>query len=231
MRGVVRSLRVGLLVSTLAMSPALSAEPSFDCRKALTGIENFICSDDHLAEQDKRLSSLYSKISHPSESRAADLIVREQRDWIKDRNSYCSNQNPVDTRTCLDKSYRSQLFVLDSIASAEASGDPIILFEGKLRTASRDDPKEGPQEFNRAFHTMKSGDHVTSCSIMASFELTRYETGIGGLCILKSARGKTRNVLICDDTAVGNFKQIDEGPTPAKLYDVAQFVANHCTGG
>lgn len=231
MRSVVCSLRVGLLVSALATFPALSAEPSFDCRKAFTGIEKFICSDDHLAEQDERLSSLYSKISRPSDSIAVDLIVREQREWIKDRNTYCSNQDPVNTRTCLNNSYGSQFLLLESVASAEASGDPIILFEGKLRTASRDDPKEGPQEFNRAFHTMKSGDHVTSCSIMASVELTRYETGIGGLCILKSARGRTRNVLICDDTAVGNFKQIDEGPTPAKLYDVAQFAADHCTGG
>ena len=90
---------------------------------------------------------------------------------------------------------------------------------------------KGPDEFNPALQTMKLDARVTSCSIMVSVELTRYETGIGGLCTARNASGTTSHVLICDDIAVGNFKQMNEGSTPATLHDVAQFTADHCTGG
>ena len=230
-RRVVESVAVCGLLLIAPFSSASAAGPSFDCKKVLTAIESLICGNAHLADQDVELSRQFSKLSHASPPEVAHIIVKDQRNWVRYRNVSCSNHDPADTRACLTDAYRTRLVALDLLASAEDRGDPIIRFEGELRSASRTDPMKGPDEFNPALQTMKLDARVTSCSIMVSVGLTRYETGIGGLCTARNASGRTSHVLICDDTAVGNFKQMDEGSTPATLHDVAQFTADHCTGG
>ena len=82
-----------------ALALAIAA-PSFDCAKAATNVENMICSDEWLGRADQAVSLLYRSIP-PAAARA----VREQREWLADRDR-CKNS------ACLLDAYETRIWDL-----------------------------------------------------------------------------------------------------------------------
>ena len=84
--------------------PAWSA--SFDCAKATTATEIAICADPELSALDALMGILFS------ESEKTDLIILEQKQWLKFRDNCFSNTS------CLKEQYLTRLslnpFLLDN---------------------------------------------------------------------------------------------------------------------
>lgn len=83
---VVAALALG---GGMSATPALAANPSFDCAKASTAVEKLLCADDELARQDRLLSVVYGRAMDilPSEDQAA--LRTSQRAWARGRANAC----------------------------------------------------------------------------------------------------------------------------------------------
>jgi uncharacterized protein len=100
-----RRLRQACVVLLLTFpAPALAAKPSFDCGRALGKVEQLICSDDELAELDRKLADLHRS----GGERAAAQKVAEQK-WIHARNQ-CAQS--ADVRACVESLYRRRIIAL-----------------------------------------------------------------------------------------------------------------------
>lgn len=78
--------------------------PSFDCSVNLSSIERTICNDRELSSLDLELNSLYTKVNKSKED------IREQRDWLRERDKNCSDSK--DQRNCIASSYLQRIMVL-----------------------------------------------------------------------------------------------------------------------
>lgn len=90
--------------------PITPVSPSFDCKRAQSFRERFVCSDKELASLDVRMAQAYHKKLSVAPNR--DRVKSSQRDWIKSTDG-CRN------RDCLITAYNDQIFILTqaSIAS------------------------------------------------------------------------------------------------------------------
>ena len=87
---------VFLLYSSLISYAEEKIEPSFDCKKEGTKVEKMICSDAELAKSDKELNELYNKyLKFVTENLPdfKDVIIKSQRNWMKERNKITDIQN------------------------------------------------------------------------------------------------------------------------------------------
>ena len=71
---------------------------SFDCTKASTKIEKFICSDGELSKLDDELASLYASVRSQNQD-----IVSQQRKWLREKRGTC------ETVDCLKLVYRERI--------------------------------------------------------------------------------------------------------------------------
>jgi len=78
---------------------------SFNCDKAKTKIELAICQTSKLAHADIVLSKLYFQLK----SKRIDNIVKQQKEWIKDRDT-CSES--LDLKKCLLDKYNFRILAL-----------------------------------------------------------------------------------------------------------------------
>ncbi|WP_049769347.1 lysozyme inhibitor LprI family protein [Nitrobacter hamburgensis] len=69
--------------------PASAVEASFDCKKAASAIEKFICSQAVLRWQDLALSRSYRAASNAVVGAARDDLLVSQRDWVRERDRRC----------------------------------------------------------------------------------------------------------------------------------------------
>jgi uncharacterized protein YecT (DUF1311 family) len=84
-------------------------QPSFDCRKAATGIERAICADAALARMDRQAAELYAEhMANGYEKTELETWRRTQRAWLAKRNSDCTDASVA----CLKKSYAGRLAAL-----------------------------------------------------------------------------------------------------------------------
>ena len=98
---------IGLFVSTLLLTivPA-SANPSFDCAKASTKVENLICARPGLAQLDSDLADAYATaLRDVSWSSANKRIRADQHAWI-------ARRNRCDTAKCLRRLYHQRIGAL-----------------------------------------------------------------------------------------------------------------------
>ncbi len=114
---------VGVLVLAGASDHAAAA--SFDCSKASSATETMICEDNELSAADEQLAKAYALALKTAPS--PDAVKAEQRAWVKNERSKCSDA------PCLLKAYQERLSSL-SPASEEASISP------------ESDPKSAGQE-------------------------------------------------------------------------------------
>jgi uncharacterized protein YecT (DUF1311 family) len=85
-------MKMSILLATLLAATSTASAPSFDCGRAATAAERTICATPELAEADRLLAVVHSKVA-----RRAGLR-REQLAWIADRNR-------CDSKSCIAASY------------------------------------------------------------------------------------------------------------------------------
>lgn len=97
----------------LVLSGAAHAA-SFDCAKAATKIEKFICGDAELSKLDEELNAAYKAALQ--DEKQADTIKQAQKRWMKERNG-CSDAN------CVKAAYETRLSALRSSGGGSAKHD------------------------------------------------------------------------------------------------------------
>jgi len=85
---------------------AWSANPSFNCAKASSSVEKLICNDAELADLDRSLSSLYSRVMENSSAADQKRLKTEQRGWVKGRDDCWKSD---DMRGCVAREYRYRI--------------------------------------------------------------------------------------------------------------------------
>ncbi len=60
-----------------------SSDTSFDCRKAISRLENLICSDTNLASLDKALNDAYSSRIESASEIDKEMLRESQQEWVK----------------------------------------------------------------------------------------------------------------------------------------------------
>lgn len=104
-RGMSGYLKRSMQLAVLGwMAMTLSAQAaSFDCRKAGTQIEKFICADAELSKLDEQLSAAYKTALQ--DEKQADTVKQAQKQWIWGRNG-------CPTSDCLKKTYQARIHEL-----------------------------------------------------------------------------------------------------------------------
>ncbi|BCU06759.1 lysozyme inhibitor LprI family protein [Allochromatium tepidum] len=104
-------LATGLALQTLHAV----AQPSFDCTKATTLVENAICQDSELGALDETLAEQYQAVWRATSGESArQALKKSQRAWLAKRNQ-CQD------RPCLVRVYRERLDALDvAVADPES---------------------------------------------------------------------------------------------------------------
>jgi uncharacterized protein YecT (DUF1311 family) len=120
------SMRLMVMALTLAVaSPAFAqGGASFDCGKASTAIERTICQDPELAKADREMAAAYSALAGKLSGPAKEALVKDQVQWIADRNRACT----IDTDgmvPCLKVRYAART------ANLRAFGDGLYPFVGQ----------------------------------------------------------------------------------------------------
>lgn len=83
---------------------------SFDCAKAQTKVEKFICGDSKLSEMDEEMAALYEEIQKAS---SKDPVLKQaQRDWLKYRQTCLAPDYKQKESICLSYLYRKHLTIL-----------------------------------------------------------------------------------------------------------------------
>lgn len=80
-----------LLASISILVSTVSHSASFNCDKASTKVEHLICSDEQLGLLDEGLARNYKSLRTSFSPQKANTLRKEQRLWLKERNSKCSN--------------------------------------------------------------------------------------------------------------------------------------------
>ncbi|HUV67569.1 MAG TPA: SH3 domain-containing protein [Sedimentisphaerales bacterium] len=119
---VILSVKSKLLVSALvagmlSVIGTAQAQPSFDCSKASTRVENLICDKPRLAELDSELAEAYRIALRDAPWASANRRIRaEQKDWIAERNQ-CGAPR------CLREVYKQRIDELRAEVSAGNGGN------------------------------------------------------------------------------------------------------------
>lgn len=101
----------------LLAATAAQAQPSFDCSKASTRVENMICDHARIAELDSELADAYRIALRDSPWASANKrIRREQKEWIARRNQ-CRNKR------CLRRAYIQRIAALHAEVPDGDAGD------------------------------------------------------------------------------------------------------------
>jgi uncharacterized protein len=94
---------------------------SFDCGKAQTNIEKIICEEPALSHLDEQLGALYLKVRDAGANELKPQIIREQKEWLRQRNRQCGDAD-ID---CLKSSYSEQINWLANIPPLYAACEKI----------------------------------------------------------------------------------------------------------
>jgi uncharacterized protein len=81
---------------------------SFDCKKASTPIERFICENPRLSELDSKLGKVYTDALQKATPEQKKQLIAEQKHWLQFTRNIC------DTETCLKHAYWSRQAALET---------------------------------------------------------------------------------------------------------------------
>lgn len=107
------------------------AAASFDCDKAASEVEKFICGDDELSKLDESLNTAYLKALERPDIRKQ--LTKSQRQWLKKERNGCRNAE------CLKKAYAIRIWEL-GLSSSYGT----VFFRSPDRSTSS--PKALPEE-------------------------------------------------------------------------------------
>ena len=99
---------------TILLSPTVQAA-SFDCAKAATKIEKFICRDAGLSKLDEDLNKAYLKLLERNDVK--QQAVRNQKQWLKDV------RNTSQSVECLKNAYATRIKEINSLSSSTTTSD------------------------------------------------------------------------------------------------------------
>jgi uncharacterized protein YecT (DUF1311 family) len=89
---------------------AESVPASFDCKKAASAIEKFICSQAMLRWQDLALSRSYRAASNAVVGAARDDLLVTQRDWLRERDRRCIADRSFEELSAPSTALRDQAY-------------------------------------------------------------------------------------------------------------------------
>lgn len=107
-----------ILPSPASPSPTAFQSTSYDCSKASGEAERIVCRSPALAEQDRKMASLYSRALGRGGESPSDLR-RGQRSWLRERRGCAAESSP---ESCLARLYARRIAEL-----AEPRRDPPTL--------------------------------------------------------------------------------------------------------
>ncbi|MDD2816107.1 MAG: lysozyme inhibitor LprI family protein [Thiotrichaceae bacterium] len=106
--------KISLLLSTFALSGGVAAA-SFDCQKAKTELEHFLCDHTELSQLDSRLGEYYRKLTSTLSPAELKQLRATQTAWLDKRTMDCAATNA----TCLKELYQKRIVTLAFRASPE----------------------------------------------------------------------------------------------------------------
>jgi uncharacterized protein len=122
---VIWSICVFFSFCLIALLPMTVQAASFDCKKAKTRIEKFICTVPELSELDERLDTSYRwaliRSAQPQE------LAKDQRHWLKTTRDACATSDAG----CLTSSINARLTNL----TAQANGNGCYVLEPLIEEA------------------------------------------------------------------------------------------------
>lgn len=74
----------------LTCLPLYLKAASFDCDKASTAMEKSICANKALNQLDSELGQVYGELKKSLPSHKAEQLIKQQQNWLKDRNQTCA---------------------------------------------------------------------------------------------------------------------------------------------
>jgi peptidoglycan-N-acetylglucosamine deacetylase len=87
--------------------------PSFDCANAGTDVENAICSDQMLAQLDRRVAEAYAmRLRLEALGNSQPTVQAQQIQWLAQRDADCSTAADAALVNCLDSEYADRLTAL-----------------------------------------------------------------------------------------------------------------------
>jgi uncharacterized protein YecT (DUF1311 family) len=93
-----------------------TSNPSFDCARATTRVENMICASDELAALDRKLAASFQRVMAAAGS-DGPAVRQDQLVWIQQVNSGCADPQ------CVAQALRDRTTVLDALMElSEAYG-------------------------------------------------------------------------------------------------------------
>jgi len=93
---------------------AADAGPSFDCAKVKPdSVEETICADDNLSENDSDMAQIYGAILAKTASEKREQLRLEQKAWLMKRNN-CAKQAQGNAKTCLRDAYQMRISELET---------------------------------------------------------------------------------------------------------------------
>jgi len=225
-----------LIVAIILTSPAALAASNFDCATPTTHIENVICTNADLTDLNKKISSAYKEAATLGNAAERNDLRLSQQDFLDTLTMSC----PVDRkdfRSCLRLQIQDRIFEVENRTKLLAAGDTTILYYGGLRPAYTVRAASGADDLNAIINDFSAdisrrgvNGKLIACMLVVKVPLTRIQAGYGGFCTLRDHADHSKNVLVCNDSAVGNFEFINAPPAVTK-HDLALFTADHCIGG
>src|SRR5665213_1359794 len=98
-----------------------TSQPSFNCARATTAIEQAICSDATLAQWDARMGQLYRQALAIQNN--SPTLTGDQSRWRALRNSNCSGTNLSDVKSCVLEMTRARVEGLVTIVAANGENN------------------------------------------------------------------------------------------------------------
>ncbi len=103
-----------VLATVWVTSPAMAAQPSFDCSKASHEIEELICKSDALSALDNQMASVFAQAEAKvkPDAQTTRYLRTEQRGWIKGRNDCWK---ATDKTACTADGYKTRIAELQAV--------------------------------------------------------------------------------------------------------------------
>lgn len=202
---------------------------SFDCAKAGTSVEKMICSDAATSALDGKLQQTYKTALAATNAYGRKALAKEQRNWIKYTRGICQDT------ACLREVYADRIAVLaNNLGSIE--NHRLCIKPSNYQGDADDcgvsvevyrDPNDHIESFNDSLMHERQGGRIIDCHrLIVEWSGTRIGPGpgnqnFGGYCVLQRDAQRS-DVMICDDTMIGNFRvqSVDmQDPTDKHLID------------
>lgn len=103
-----------LLTNSIAFAKDSAYKAGFDCSKARTDAEKYICSDKTIAGLDFVLNNVYISQLKSLPKEKQDFLKKTQKTWLKERNN-CIDLLQTPKYFCMLEEYRSRIIELNGI--------------------------------------------------------------------------------------------------------------------